>query len=67
MPTVPAIDLAKLLKDIPRGAWVAISADHERVITYGSEARQVLKSAQELGEKNPILVRVPESSTVLMM
>ncbi len=66
-PTVPAIDLAALLKGIPRGAWVAISADHNRVIVYGSEARQVLEDAHKQGEKNPVLVRVPESATALMM
>jgi len=65
--TMPAIDLSTLLKDVPRGAWVAISADHDRVVAYGSDIRQVVEDAKRLGETNPVLTRVPESALALMM
>src|SRR5260221_279881 len=50
MPTVPAIDLTEILKGIPRGAWVAISSKHERVVAYGSDIRAVLEEAKRNGE-----------------
>jgi Family of unknown function (DUF5678) len=67
MPTLPAIDLTELLKGIPRGAWVAISAESETVVAYGSDMRAVLEEARSKGESDPLIVRVPESSTALML
>ena len=67
MPTMPAIDLRELLKDIPRGAWVAISSDNERVITYGSDMRAVLEEARRMGEAEPLITRIPESSASQML
>lgn len=67
MPTLPAIDLAELLRGIPRGAWVAISMDHEKVIAFGSELRAVLEQAKAKGEPDPLVTRVPESTSALML
>jgi hypothetical protein len=65
MATVPALDFSALLKDVPRGAWVAISADQHRVVSYGADMRKVLEDAKLTGEKDPILTRVPESASAL--
>lgn len=65
MATVPALDFAALLKDIPRGAWVAISADQHRVIAFGADMRKVLEDAKQTGEIDPIITRVPESASSL--
>ncbi len=67
MPTVPALDLNVLLKDIPRGAWVAIAADQTRVIAFGSDAKNVLEKARKTGETDPIITRVPEASCGLVL
>lgn len=62
-----AKDISKLLLGIPRGAWVALSADEERVLAYGTELAEVVKKANELGEADPVVVRVPESSSSLVV
>jgi Family of unknown function (DUF5678) len=53
-------DVSKLLADVPRGAWVAVSKDEERVIAYAAELQEVLRKAKEAGENDPIVTRVPE-------
>jgi hypothetical protein len=53
-------DVSKLLADIPRVAWVALSKDEERVIAYAAELQEVLRKAKEAGENDPIVTRVPE-------
>jgi hypothetical protein len=35
----PVADFGELLKDVPPGAWVAISQDEQRVVTYAAEMR----------------------------
>ena len=67
MATVPSLDLAKVLEGVPRGAWVAISEEKEEVITYGADMRTVLEEARRLGEKDPLITRVPESNTTLLL
>jgi hypothetical protein len=62
MATVVA-DLAGLLKGIPAGAWVAISEKRHEVLAYGPDAPAVLSEAQEKGEEQPLIVRVPDQAT----
>jgi hypothetical protein len=54
-------DFGKLLKGVPLGAWVAISHDEDRVLAYAAELKDAIRKAQELGEENPVIVRVPQS------
>jgi hypothetical protein len=61
------LNLAALLKDIPRGAWVAISSDRQRVVSYGADMRDVLKKANDKGEPNPIIMRVPQAAGALLL
>jgi hypothetical protein len=66
--TIPALDLVTLLKDVPRGAWVALSlVGGAHVVAFGSEQQKVLNEAREKGETDPILIRVPESALALML
>ena len=67
MPTLPAINLTELLKGIPRGAWVAISAKQEKVVAYGSDMRAVLDEAKRNGAADPIITRVPEATSAMML
>jgi hypothetical protein len=55
----PVTDLGELLKDVPPGAWVAISQDEQRVVAYAAEMRDALSQAKELGEECAIVFRVP--------
>jgi uncharacterized protein DUF5678 len=61
-------DVSKLLSGVPKGAWVALSGDEERVIAYAAELQEVLKKSKEAGEADPIVIRVPEAdaSTLLL-
>ena len=54
-------DVSRLLADVPKGAWVALSADEERVVAYAAELQEVLLKSKEAGEENPVVTRVPES------
>jgi hypothetical protein len=60
-------DVSKLLTDIPKGAWVALSKDEDRVIAYAAELQDVLRKAKEAGEKDPIITRVPEAETATLL
>ena len=64
---MPSLDFSELLKDIPRGAWVAISGDTQRVVSYGSDISKVLENAKSQGEEEPTIMRVPETSTSLVL
>jgi hypothetical protein len=54
-------NFAEILKEIPAGAWVAISERQHRTIAFGADARSVLRQAREMGEQIPLMVRVSES------
>ena len=58
-----AKDISKLLANIPKGAWVALSRDEDRVIAYAAEVQEVLRKAKEAGEDDPIVTRIPEAGS----
>ena len=60
-------DISKLLVNVPKGAWVALSRDEERLIAYAAELPEVLAKAKDHGEIDPVVVRVPEESTTLLV
>ncbi len=66
-PTMHALNLTEILKDVPRGAWVAISRERETVVAYGSDIQRVLQEANEKGEPNPLVTRVPEIASLLAL
>jgi hypothetical protein len=59
MANIPA-DFSVLLKDIPAGAWVAISEKEDAVLAYGPDPQEVLRKALEHGAREPLITRVPE-------
>ena len=61
------VDLSKLLKGLPRGAWVAISSDEKRVVAYAADLNEAIEKAHALGEKNPVVIRVPETDAALFL
>lgn len=62
-----AKDISKLLSGVPRGAWVALSSDEERLIVYAADLAEVVKRAKELGEPDPVIIRVPENPSSLVV
>jgi hypothetical protein len=59
-------DFGKLLEGTPPGAWVAISADGERVLASSSEIKEVVRLALEAGEDRPLVIRVPAASSTFV-
>jgi hypothetical protein len=61
-------DVSKLLVDVPKGAWVALSKDEEHLIAYAAELQDAIQKAKDAGENDPIVLRVPEAdgSTLLL-
>jgi hypothetical protein len=65
---IAAKAISKLLVNVPKGAWVALSSDESRVVAFASELQDVLAKSKELGEKNPVVMRAPDegSSTLFV-
>jgi hypothetical protein len=67
-PMLPvAKDISKLLVGIPKGAWVALSSDQERVVAYAAELRDAIQKANAAGEHDPIVLRIPENEAALIL
>ena len=64
---IPAIDIGKLTAGVPRGNWVAISADHERCVAHARDLDEVFEKAEAAGEKEPLVTRVPETDAMLIV
>lgn len=50
----------KALRAAPPDGWVAFSSDEERLVAYGSTYDEAVAKAEEKGEPDPILVKVPK-------
>ncbi len=55
-----ARDFTKIYKS-HKGKWVALSNDKKTVVSSGRTAKNAYKSAQEKGEKSPVMFKVPTS------
>ena len=66
MSVVAMFDLV-LLRDIPPGTWVAISAAQDRVAGTGSTVDEALARAKENGEIQPYILRVPLENSNLIL
>jgi predicted RNase H-like HicB family nuclease len=65
---MPAVrEWPKLLANVPKGAWVALSHDEEKVIAFGPDLREVLERAKQAGENDPIVIRVPQSEAAALL
>jgi len=67
MAAAPTINYSDLLRNLPAGAWVAISERLNKVVAYGAEVRAVLDDARAQGEHDPLIVRVPEQAGMLFL
>jgi hypothetical protein len=55
-----AKDISSLLLDIPKGDWVALSNDQERVLGHGPALEPLMQIAKDAGENLPFVTRVPD-------
>ena len=60
-------DLPELLEGIPPGAWVAISESQNRALAFGIDAQTVHDEAQQMGEVQPLMVRVPDQMLAMFL
>lgn len=56
----------ELLRDIPPGTWVAISAAQDCVAGTGATIDEALARAREHGETQPSIMRVPVDSNLIL-
>ena len=52
-------DLSLVLKDAPPGEWIALSLDKTRVVGHGETIDKAVKAAQDAGEDQHILIKMP--------
>ena len=62
-----ATDLPELLKGIPAGAWVAISENQNRALAFGFDVQIVHDQARQMGEDEPLMVRVPDQILAMFL
>lgn len=62
-----AKDVSKLLVGVPKGAWVALSKDEERLIAFAAELPDAIQKAKDAGENDPVVIRVPESDNATLI
>lgn len=60
-------DISRLLAGVPKGAWVALSKDEDRVIAYAAELQEALDKAKKTGETDPVVIRVPEAEASALL
>lgn len=63
--TMAITEIYELMNGLPPGAWVAISTEQHRVLSYGEDADQVVAEAEEKGEEHPFLTRVPDPNEAM--
>lgn len=47
------------LRDAPPDGWAAFSADEARLVAYGKTYEEAVAKAEQNGEPEPVLVKVP--------
>lgn len=56
-----AEERVRILREAKPNSWVAFSEDESKVVAYGDSYSQVVKAAEDLGEKEPLIVKTPEN------
>ena len=65
--TTAVANLWDLLKELPSGAWVAISEEDQKVVAFGADAQDVLNEAKSKGVHDPLITKVPESPSAMLV
>ena len=64
---IPAVDIEKLTEGVPRGQWVAIASSRDRIVARGADVGEAIRNAKAEGEDEPLVIRVVESDTALVL
>ena len=56
-----AQERVKILADAAPNTWVALSQDESRVVASGENYTQAVENAEDAGESDPVLIRVPDA------
>lgn len=59
MPVMSPETRLKILREAEPGSWVAFSEDESQVVAYGNSYDEAVKAAEDAGEKEPVITRVP--------
>jgi len=51
----------KVLKEAKPNSWIAFSADESKVVAQADTYAEVVALAQELGESEPVVEKIPEN------
>lgn len=51
------------LRDAPPNGWAAFSADESRLVAYGTSYEDAVIRAETEGEKEPVMVKIPDDWT----
>lgn len=56
-----ADERVRVLREAKPNSWVAFSEDESKVVAYGDSYSEVLRAAERVGEKEPVVVKTPEN------
>ena len=59
-------DHSALLKNIPKGDWVLLSADQEKLLAHGPDLSAAFQTAKDSGEEAPFVTRVPNMEGIFL-
>jgi hypothetical protein len=51
----------RILREAKPNSWVAFSEDESRVVAYGDSYSEVVRASEEVGEMEPLIVKIPEN------
>ena len=56
-----AEERVRILREAKPNSWVAFSSDESKAVAYGETYSDVVRAAEELGENDPVMVKVPDN------
>ncbi len=59
MPVMSPEARIQALREAGAGTWLAFSEDESRVVATGASYDEVVKAAEDAGEDEPVITRVP--------
>jgi hypothetical protein len=56
-----AEERVRILREAKPNSWIAFSEDESKVVAQGESYSQVVEAAENAGEKEPVIVKTPDS------
>ena len=56
-----AEERVRILREAKPDSWIAFSEDESKVVAYGDSYSQVVRAAEDAGELEPVIIKVPEN------